>query len=258
MLANNKILFWFSIGLNIFFLILGIIFIVRRGGISYLAKKLPFEEKINQEETNSKLIRQQYRFLSPHYKMRTNAFKLFANTENEIIFLGDSLSEQGEWQEIFQNLDIKNRGISGDTTEGVIYRLDEIVASKPKKVFLLIGTNDFWNERKKVPKVLANYKIILETLKKETPQTQVFVQSLIPVNNKKFQLKFVTNDAIRSLNSQLQELAAEFSYQYIDLYSHFTNEQNQLDLKYTSDGAHLNGDGYMLWKKLIEKYVKDE
>jgi len=61
-----------------------------------------------------------------------------------------------------------------------------------------------------------------------------------------------------NLNEQLQKLTTEYSYQYIDLYSHFVNSQNQLDPKYTPDGVHLNGDGYMLWKKLIENYVQDE
>jgi lysophospholipase L1-like esterase len=258
MLTKNKILFWLSIGLNIFFLILGTILIARRGGIAYLVKKLSFAENIKQEEITSRPTRQQNRFLSPYYKMRTNAFELFPNTENEIIFLGDSLTDQGEWQEIFPNLNIKNRGISGDTTEGVIYRLDEVISSKPQKIFILIGTNDLWQEGKKVSEVFANYQMILKTLKQKSPQTQVFVQSLIPVNNQKFNLKFIKNENLMALNERLQQLTTEYSYQYIDLYSHFVNEKNQLDLNYTSDGVHLNGNGYMLWKELIEKYVKAE
>ena len=64
------------------------------------------------------------------------------DTPNEIIMLGNSITDGCEWSELFQNSNIKNRGISGDITEGVLYRLDEVTRSKPAKVFLLIGIND--------------------------------------------------------------------------------------------------------------------
>ena len=48
----------------------------------------------------------------------------------------------GSWSEIFQNQNIKNRGISGDVTEGILYRITEITDSNPLKIFLMIGTND--------------------------------------------------------------------------------------------------------------------
>ena len=48
----------------------------------------------------------------------------------------------GSWAEFFQNSNIKNRGISGDITEGILYRISEITESQPLQVFLMIGTND--------------------------------------------------------------------------------------------------------------------
>ena len=58
------------------------------------------------------------------------------------LFLGDSLTEYGNWRELFPGLDIKNRGIAGDTTDGVLHRLDGITALSPDKIFLMIGIND--------------------------------------------------------------------------------------------------------------------
>jgi lysophospholipase L1-like esterase len=53
----------------------------------------------------------------------------------------------------------------------------------------------------------------------------------------------------------LQELATEFNYQYIDVFSHLADSENQLDVKYTTDGVHLNGKAYLIWKQAVEKYV---
>ncbi len=53
----------------------------------------------------------------------------------------------------------------------------------------------------------------------------------------------------------MQELAQKYNYQYIDLFSHFCDVENQLDAQYTKDGLHLNGQGYLVWKSVIERYV---
>jgi lysophospholipase L1-like esterase len=64
------------------------------------------------------------------------------NDTSEIIFLGDINIDFCNWHELFGKSNFKNRCISGDIINGVINRLEEIVESKPKKVFLMIGTND--------------------------------------------------------------------------------------------------------------------
>jgi len=68
--------------------------------------------------------------------------KSFLIDKSDIVFLGNSITHYGEWAEIFDNDNIKNRGISGDSAEGVYERLDPIVKGKPKKIFLLIGVNN--------------------------------------------------------------------------------------------------------------------
>ena len=79
---------------------------------------------------------QQY---SEHYNERKALFETTVDTENEIIFLGNSITEGGDWKVLFPNQNVINRGISGDTTDGILFRLDEITSSKPKKIFILIG-----------------------------------------------------------------------------------------------------------------------
>ena len=51
----------------------------------------------------------------------------------DVVFVGDSLTERVKWNELFPHLQTKNRGISSDTTEGVLARLDSVVQTEPKK-----------------------------------------------------------------------------------------------------------------------------
>ncbi|WP_228062122.1 GDSL-type esterase/lipase family protein [Coleofasciculus sp. LEGE 07081] len=222
--------------------------------MSYLVSKVSFWQPEKQQEVSRP---RKNTYQTGYHDMRKRLFEELPNSDREIIFVGDSLTDGGEWVELLGNPSIRNRGISGDTTDGVLNRLDELVESNPPKIFIMIGTNDIWNEGKSATEVAQNYKGILERIKQQTPKTQVFVQSVLPVNNKQYQIK-VDNNELMALNRQLQELANQFSFQYIDLYSSFINEENQLNSDYTLDGVHLNGQGYLLWKKGIENYVNIE
>src|SRR5215210_6477095 len=69
-----------------------------------------------------------------HYQMKVTQFRALPDTPGEIIFAGNSITEMGSWSEWWKNLSIKNRGISGDITYGLLARMDEIVSSQPKKL----------------------------------------------------------------------------------------------------------------------------
>ena len=77
-----------------------------------------------------------------YYDQRKSLFELLPDTKNELIFLGNSITDGSEWSELMQNPEAKNRGISGDTSEGVLFRLYQVTRVQPAKVFLLIGIND--------------------------------------------------------------------------------------------------------------------
>lgn len=145
---------------------------------------------------------------------------------------------------------VKNRGLSSDTTIGVLDRLDEIVIPQPQKIFLMIGVNDLSNLGRSSTEIAQTYKEILTRIHHLSPHTNVFIQSILPINSNLF-LGQTTNSSIKELNTQLQQLAHEFSHQYIDLFSHFIDAQSQLDTQYTSDGIHLNGTAYQHWQNLI-------
>ena len=246
---NTTVTFaWFSsILLNILFILMGVFLVSQRGGFPYVFRKIYFlwnpESRINSM------------YNSPFYRDKKTHFETLPQSEEEIIFLGDSLTDLCEWSEFFRNARIKNRGICGDTTEGILNRINNIVESKPQKLFLMIGINDL-SQGRHVGDLLNSYKLILKTLQEQTPKTKVFIQSLLPVNTKSFLNRNPElTDKVVKINNTLKELAKEFSFQYIDLYSSFLDKNNQLDAQYTSDGVHLNGQGYLIWKDIIEKDV---
>ncbi|MBW4447532.1 MAG: G-D-S-L family lipolytic protein [Spirirestis rafaelensis WJT71-NPBG6] len=189
----------------------------------------------------------------PYYWHKKSQFEKLPKSESDIIMLGDSITDEGEWTELL-GFNVKNRGISGDTIERILHRLNTILESKPKQIFLMIGINDLVNEGKSVTTTLEEYKKILRNFQEETANTKVFIQSVLPVNNK-VNLYWQDNNNILKLNSGLKNLAKEFNYEYIDIFSLLVDSENQLDAQYTVDGLHLNGQAYLVWKAVIEKYM---
>lgn len=194
-------------------------------------------------------------YSTTYYQQKLTLFKLLPDTKHEIIFLGNSITDIGEWGEIWKNKNVKNRGISGDNTFGVLARLDEVVSSKPAKIFIMIGINDI---AKSIPDtvIIGNYKKIIRHIKSASPNTKIIVQSILPTNNNFTAFKNHQNktEHILFVNAALEQYSADNKITYVDLYNSFIDGENKLDKKYTNDGLHVNGYGYMKWKEtLMEK-----
>jgi len=177
---------------------------------------------------------------------------------NDIIFLGNSITDGGEWAELFNNPNVKNRGISGDITTGVYDRLDAILKGQPEKILLLIGINDVARGLS-VDSIVDNIALIAETVKRESPATQLFLQSVLPVNDEFPGFKGHTSryQMVPEINKKLKLLARKKNVTYIDLFSHFVDQSGiKMDKKYTNDGLHLMGEGYMLWRDIIASYLQ--
>jgi lysophospholipase L1-like esterase len=193
-----------------------------------------------------------------YYNQRLSLFEKLPDTKGEIIFLGNSITDGGEWYELLGNSKAKNRGISGDTTEGVLFRLNEVTRSKPAKVFLLIGINDLSRGVSR-DTVFSNICRIAQKIRKDSPKTQVYVQSILPVNDSFGLFKNHTNktDDVLWVNAQLKIWCEKKQVRYVDLYSRFKNPDSELlNPQLTNDGLHLKGDGYLLWAETIKSYLK--
>jgi len=192
----------------------------------------------------------------PYWHQRVSLFEMLPNAENEIIFLGDSITDGCNWSEMFQDKRIINRGISGDVTSGVLHRLDEVVESKPLKIFLMIGINDL-ADGKIETEVVYNIKQIVKIIHKKTPDTEIFLQSLLPVNKDYtiFENHINKTEEIIRINRALKNFSDINKITYIDLYSRFVTKDQKLHPDYTNDGLHLTGAGYLVWKSAVEKYI---
>ncbi|MGA9290414.1 MAG: GDSL-type esterase/lipase family protein, partial [Anaerobacillus sp.] len=180
----------------------------------------------------------------------------YTHKSSETIFLGDSLTDYYEWGEALSDYEVLNRGIAGDTTTGVLNRIDEVVEAKPDRIYLLIGINDMIAGQS-VNKIETNYKQILDTLKTRSPHTKVYVQSLFPVNTA-LTSHPLKNATIKELNKRLKDLANLYNYRFIDIYPDLV-EFGQLNKDFTFDGIHLNGEGYRIWtRKVLSTYNTNE
>lgn len=194
-------------------------------------------------------------YLTLHYRIRKLYFSLAPTPNQAVVFLGDSITYGGDWAALFPGAPVENRGIGGDTTTGLLNRLDQVIAQKPAQIFLMIGTNDLCYGRP-VRNIVNNYTIILARFHKELPDTRVYVQSVLPFNDTIFPSRsFRTNSNIRSLNAELKSLASHYNYPYLDLAPSFTDPDGRLFANYTSDGLHLNDAGYSIWRDLIRNAV---
>ena len=174
-----------------------------------------------------------------------------------IVFLGDSITAGYDWATLFKNSHIRNHGVGGDTSDGVLRRLDPIVERKPEQIFLMVGINDLWNGVS-VDEITANHRHILERCKNKSPGTTLVMQSVLPMNGSWSSTPEripVVNKQVGALNSALKLLAAEFGFPYIDLHSLFLKER-ELDPQYTYDGLHLNEKAYLKWKSSLEPFLK--
>ncbi|MGV3657084.1 MAG: family 20 glycosylhydrolase [Chitinophagaceae bacterium] len=195
---------------------------------------------------------------STYYHQRVTLFKSLPQTAGDIVFIGNSITDGGEWSELFNDLRIKNRGISADVSAGIIYRIDEVVQRKPEKVFLMIGTNDL-SRNVKPDSLLKNIFWITNYLRQQTPSTKVFVQSILPVSEvyRKFEGHTSKGTQIKEVNKQLAQKAGANGYTFIDLHTPFSDSEGKLKKELTNDGLHLNGEAYLLWKHLVYPYVYD-
>lgn len=249
----------------LFFLITFVIIII-------IPNYIIFNPSINNLYPKSSIqIKYQSPWQREFYFNRIEKFKNNPIGNNKIVFLGNSITEgAGDWNQRFSTENIVNRGISGDYTEGLLHRLNEIIFYKPIAVFLLIGINDFFKDNSNNldinPIYIANNIIkIADTIKKGSPSTTVFIQSILPINNehymkiKKVNYSFLQPDYKPSINEQIKEvnsiLIKNKKHPVVDLYTLFLNSESVLELKLSSDGVHLNQKGYQVWTNILSNII---
>ena len=192
--------------------------------------------------------------LPAHYAARIEQFKKEPIVTGKVLFLGDNITEGGNWRKLLKDSTAINRGISGDNTFGVLHRLEEITKRKPSRIFLLIGVNDL---SKNIPNevIIENIFAIVGKIRSASPKTRIFLQSLLPLNPavKDFPTNLAKQENILEINGQLKKYGDIFKFTYVDIYGLFLDKQNALDARFTYDGLHLNAAGYLRWVAYLKK-----
>ena len=194
---------------------------------------------------------------STFYDQRATLFEVLPTSKKDIIFLGNSITNGCEWAELLNNPHAKNRGISGDRTDGVLDRLHIITQGKPAKIFLLIGTNDL-SAGRSIEEIARNIDEIAERIKKDSPSTQLYLQSVLPLNPKynMFTGHMKRKNDIPALNALIKDIANRRGLTYIDLFSEFVAPGTQeMNPDYSNDGLHLLGKAYLKWAEILKPYL---
>jgi lysophospholipase L1-like esterase len=165
-------------------------------------------------------------------------------TPGGIVFLGDSITQDYPVSEFFQGQNVYNRGIGGDTTEGILKRLDvSVFELKPKTVVILIGTNDFALLDATPEMVSANIQRIVSLIKAFDPSIHIILESIYPVNPTldPFTVGKRNLSDIMKTNMILKQFS---DVTFLDVYGLLLDQKQGLDPSYTHDGLHVNMKGY--------------
>ncbi|WP_051291110.1 GDSL-type esterase/lipase family protein [Pedobacter glucosidilyticus] len=199
-------------------------------------------------------------FAGPYFLKREAYFKALPVKKNAIVFLGNSITEVGEWTELFDAKNIINRGVSGDVTYGVIHRLPAILAQKPKKIFLAIGVNDI-KRGASIEDVGISYERIVKLIVQTSPKTKLYVQSILPVNEGMLAAIYakITNERIHKANEEIQKITKKYGCTYVNLHqSALKGKDGQLEKELSTDGLHLQPNAYIIWANYLKslKYIR--
>lgn len=179
------------------------------------------------------------------------------------ILIGDSLSLWFPPELLPTEQNWLNQGISGETSAGLLHRLELFDAAQPETIFVLIGINDLIRGVGDA-ELLENQRRIIRDLQQVHPQAQIVLQSMLPHAGDraswqgKERLRAISNDHIRELNQELRAIAAETGVHFLDLHPLFTDAQGNLRPELTTDGLHLSAQGYLVWRSALQLFRQME
>lgn len=228
--------------------ILGIILLVINLGVCFENRFHQIETIFLDKQLDEKRMAENR--MNPAYDIAEYYYMNIYTTETDVVFVGDSLTARVNWNEIYPELNVKNRGIGSDVTSGLLARIDSIVQTEPQKIFILIGINDIGSA---VPfdETKENYYKIVSALKEKLPNSSIYVQSILPTRGGAASY----NEKILTYNAFLKTLSEDTDIEYVDLWSSFVDTEGLLMEEYSYDGIHITSEGYRNWKRILDEYI---
>lgn len=170
----------------------------------------------------------------------------------DVVFVGDSITDNGAWDEYFPGYIVANRGVRSDQTLHVFDRIDGVIALRPTKIFLMVGVNDLGMGRTP-QELVATYARILDRLESELPEAQVYIQSILPVAEG-YHVPGI-NPGADEANAMLADLAEQRGHTFLNVRELFAREGGSLSMEFSHDGIHLSGDAYTRWRDFLRPYI---
>ena len=179
---------------------------------------------------------------------RDKMYKVLPVDSNDNVFIGDSHIYKYNLHEFFKKPNLKNRGIDGDTSPGLYYRLDDILKYNPKAIFIKIGINDI---KTGIPadsssKYLAK---IINKIKSNQSVKNFYIISMLPVTA-------VDKNKIIVYNNMLKNICTKMDVTFINAYPHFLVNGKLNEKLNSGDGLHLSGEGYHLLSSILKPYLR--
>ena len=231
---------------RLLFIILGAVFVL---GLCISTILIIKHVKIKQQEKAN------YQSFLEYYNHKVDEFK----KENEIInneaidvdlvFLGDSITDNCDLKKYYSEYVAYNRGISGDTTTGLIKRMKESLYDiDTKAVIMCIGANNYKN-------MFDDYEDLLKGIKNYKSDCVVLIVSLPPLETQ-FE---GYNEAFMKNNERLKTYADAYNYIYVDIFTPlYDSNKKAVKDGMTLDGVHPSHDSYVIISNIIKEILKEK
>lgn len=195
-------------------------------------------------------------YIHIHYEPKVVIKKERIVDEN-IVFLGDSITNRYDLSKYYKDKHIVNSGIEGNKTCDILNNMEErVYRYNPSKVVLLIGTNDLDKEvGETIEEVYTNIVTITKNIEEKRPLAKIYIESIYPINNniQNSAAKNKDNATIDKINTRLKKLCQKEGYTYINIYDRLLDNDGYLNRNFTYDGLHINDAGYEIVTEEIRK-----
>ncbi len=191
-------------------------------------------------------------WIKEYLRIKALTGQSFPKAPMDLCFLGDSLTAfwpataPKVWRSEFGKLQVINAGLSGDTTQNILYRVQNgnFHSLQPRVIVLMAGINNLGLDPAVNPAAVARgVAKIVHTLREKSPSSKILVLSLLPSAEAANPIR----QRIRQTNDLLARLPDGTSVFYFDLHDRFLDKTGALVPGLTLDGTHLTPLGYQVW-----------
>ncbi len=199
--------------------------------------------------------------LARWYTMHAEQVAVAEKGEARFVFLGDSITEawvhQKEWQEVFAPQGAAGFGIGGDTTQNVIWRLQNGGVSNlnPEWVVLMIGTNNLSYSDAEPMEVIVGVRAVVAEVRRSFPEAKLLLFGIFPRDE---QPDTPMRRMVAAVNADIAHLHDGETIFFEDIGERFLEEDGTISPKIMPDFLHLSAEGYARWAEVLFSYLPVE